>query len=85
MNTVIMLTIVAGQVLAQATFKDLDTCLETRAKVMTQVVSTESVSVTCTVKTDNSSIERNQSAKFLKMFADTLNNMSNMQSTDKTK
>lgn len=53
MNSIIMITVVAGQIIGQANFSNIEECMEARAKVQEQ----QNVTATCTyqkVKVDNS-------------------------------
>jgi hypothetical protein len=53
MNSIIMITVVAGQIIGQANFSNIEECMSARAKVQEQ----QNVTATCTyqkVKVDNS-------------------------------
>jgi len=71
MNTIMMVTAVAGTIVGNAWFTDMDECLTARKKVISQPDVTASCIIT-QKKEDNS-------AAMLKMFSDVMGNMATAQ------
>lgn len=71
MNTIMMVTAVAGTIVGNAWFTDMDECLAARAKVISQPDVTASCIIT--------QKEEDKSAVMFRMFSDIMGNMATAQ------